>query len=171
MPTGRHIGHNRAMPLTDREIAELFRLHGHMVFRRALRLTGNRADAEEAVQEVFALAIRARIDALPDNPIAWLYTITTRYCLNRLRDSKRRRELLDMRIEEGWGLPAGRASASDLVQLRGVMARADRTQMEAATYVFVDGMTHREAAEVMGVSKSTVTNLIERLRKAVASWT
>lgn len=171
MPPGRHIGHTRAMPLTDREIAELFRLHGHMVFRRALRMMGNRADAEEAVQEVFALAIRARIDQLPDNPIAWLYTITTRHCLNTLRDRKRRRELLDMRIEEGWGLPTGPASAGDVAQLRALMARADGTQMEAATYVFLDGMTHREAAEVMGVSKSTVTNLIERLRKAVASWT
>ncbi len=159
------------MPLTDREIAELFRLYGHMVFRRAMRMMGNRADAEEATQEVFALAIRARIDTLPDNPVAWLYTITTRYCLNTIRNRKRRRELMDARIEEGWGLPTGVAGAGDVVQLRRLMARADKTQMEAATYVFLDGMTHREAAEVMGVSKSTVTNLIERLRKAVASWT
>lgn len=159
------------MPLTDREITELFRLHGHMVYRRAKGMLGSRADAEEATQEVFAQAMGARIDAMPDNPVAWLYTITTRYCLNVLRNRKRRRVLLDQRIDEGWGLPTSVASPEDVTRLRAVLTRADARQAEAATHVFLDGMTHRETARVMGVSKSTVSNLIDALRRAVRSWT
>jgi RNA polymerase sigma-70 factor, ECF subfamily len=158
------------MPLLERQIAELFRLYGHMVFRRALRILGGRADADEATQEVFVLVIRAHIDAVPDNPVAWLYTVTTRHCLNALRNRKRRRVLMDERTQAGWGLPPQIASAADVAQLRAILSRADKQQARAATYVFLDGMTHREAGEVMGISKSSVTNLITRLQKAVQTW-
>jgi RNA polymerase sigma-70 factor (ECF subfamily) len=62
------------------------------MFALAYRITGNRADAEEIVQDAF---VRLH-DAAPDNAIrslkSYLATITARLSLNRLRDQRARRE-------------------------------------------------------------------------------
>jgi RNA polymerase sigma-70 factor (ECF subfamily) len=48
------------------------------------------------------------------------------------------------------------------VHLRRLLAEADEQQARAAIYVYLDGMSHEEAAAVLGVSKRTVGNLIDR---------
>ncbi|MBO0717748.1 MAG: RNA polymerase sigma factor SigJ [Rhizobiales bacterium] len=62
------------------------------MFALAYRITGNRADAEEIVQDAF---IRLH-DAAPNDAIrslkSYLATITARLSLNRLRDQRARRE-------------------------------------------------------------------------------
>jgi RNA polymerase sigma-70 factor (ECF subfamily) len=62
------------------------------MFALAYRITGNRADAEEIVQDAF---VRLH-DAEPRDAVrslkAYLATITARLSLNRLRDQKARRE-------------------------------------------------------------------------------
>ena len=72
----------------DRAFAEL----RPALFALAYRITGNRADAEEIVQDAF---VRLH-DAAPADPIrslkAYLATITARLSLNRLRDQRARRE-------------------------------------------------------------------------------
>jgi RNA polymerase sigma-70 factor (ECF subfamily) len=62
------------------------------MFALAYRITGNRADAEEIVQDAF---VRLH-DVQPNDPIrslkSYLATITARLSLNRLRDQRARRE-------------------------------------------------------------------------------
>lgn len=144
------------------EVAELFDRHGPLVYRRALQILGSAADAEEATQEVFIRAARA----LPQfDPRAqrstWLYRITTNYCLNRLRDERRQRALLAERADEV--APASVLYDQEkMVLMRRLLADADPREAKAALAVFVDGMSHAEAAEVLGVSRRTVGNLCER---------
>ena len=133
-----------------------------MVFRRALRLLGRREDAEEATQEVFVRAMRGMQSFDGRSSMStWLYQITTNYCLNLLRDRGRRRELFAQNVaaEENDVVSA---SAAELLLLRRLLAEADEQQAKAAVYVYLDGMSHEEAAELLGVSKRTVGNLIER---------
>lgn len=145
-------------------VGELFRKHGAMVYRRALRILGRREDAEEAMHEVFIRVIRGgdRFEGR-SGLTTWLYEITTNYCLNQLRDRRRRRELL----EENVAPPdeAAGADAADLLLLRRLLAEGDEQQARAVTYVFLDGMSQDEAARVMGVSQRTVSNLIDRFVK------
>ncbi len=72
----------------DRAFAEL----RPAMFGLAYRITGNRADAEEIVQDAF---VRLH-DAAPTDAVrslkAYLATITARLSLNRLRDQRARRE-------------------------------------------------------------------------------
>jgi RNA polymerase sigma-70 factor (ECF subfamily) len=143
------------------DVGALFSRHGPMVFRRALRLMGRKEDAEEVTQEVFVRVMRsvAQFDGR-SSMSTWLYQITTNYCLNLLRDRSRRRELFEQNVltEEG----AEQASVADLLLLRRLLSEADAQQASAAVYVYLDGMSHEEAAELLGVSKRTVGNLIER---------
>ena len=79
----------------------LFDRYGAMVYRRALRVLGNAADAEEATQEVFIRAFKALADFDPRaEHSTWLFRITTNYCLNQIRNRARRAELLDARRAE-----------------------------------------------------------------------
>src|SRR3954470_9020446 len=73
----------------------LVRAYADDVWTTALRLTGNRSDAEDLVQEVFASAWSAlsswpaeRVDALRPRP--WLVTITLNAWRNGLRTASRR---------------------------------------------------------------------------------
>ena len=145
-----------------KDVGALFRLHGPMVFRRALRLLGRREDAEEATQEVFVRAMRGLHSFDGRSSMStWLYQITTNYCLNQIRDRGRRRDLFAQNVAAD-GDEATSAQAAELVLLRRLLVEADEQQAKAAVYVYLDGMSHEEAAEVLGVSKRTVGNLIER---------
>jgi RNA polymerase sigma-70 factor (ECF subfamily) len=146
------------------QIAQLFQQHGPAVFRRALRLLGNRADAEEATQEIFIRALRGEEAFQQRSQLTtWLYQITTNYCLNLLRDRGRRSELSAQHLEAPGGEVAP-ARSDDVALVRRLLATADPQQAQAVVYVFLDGMSHEEAAGVLGVSKRTVGNLIDRFR-------
>jgi len=151
----------------SQQIASLFQQHGPRVYRRALRLLGNPADAEEATQEIF-IRVLSSIGGFQQRSqlTTWLYQVTTNYCLNLIRDRSRRTELHEAHVAPMAGdAELGSARSDDLVLLRKLLAGADEQQAQAVIYVFLDGMSHQEAAEVLGVSKRTVGNLIERFQK------
>lgn len=142
------------------DVGALFRLHGPMVYRRALRLLGRKEDAEEATQEVFIRVMRGMHEFEGRSSVTtWLYQVTTNYCLNQLRDHARRRQLFAENVVADEG---SSAAASDLLHLRRLLCEADEQQAQAAIYVYLDGMSHEEAAELLGVSKRSVGNFIER---------
>ena len=150
-----------APTLGTKDVARLFREYGPAIYRRALRLLGNAADAEEALQDVFlkVLGGPGRFEE-KGRTLNWLYQITTNHCLNRIRGGRRRRAMQD-----AWRAEPERQGATapvDLTTLRMLLAEADGRQAEAAMYVHLDQMSYSEAAELLGVSKRTVGNLIER---------
>lgn len=148
------------MPLDD--LDTLFRRHGPMVYRRALQILGDHASAEEATQEVFIRAMKASDRFVADaRPSTWLYRITTNYCLNRIRDAQRRRELLDAQRDEVTPASIAR-DPQRLAILRDLLQEAEPQQAQAAVAVYIDGMSHAEAATALGVSRRTVGNLCDR---------
>ena len=69
--------------------AELFASHRSRLLGIAHRMLGSRADAEDLVQDVYIRWHQFRGDIA--SPIAFLVTITSRLCLDRLRELKRQR--------------------------------------------------------------------------------
>src|SRR4029077_20631944 len=72
----------------DRPFAEL----RPAMLALAYRITGNRADAEEIVQDAFVRLHNAEPKEAVRSFKAYLTTITARLSLNRLRDQRARRE-------------------------------------------------------------------------------
>lgn len=144
-----------------------------VMWRVAMSLTRNRADAEDLVQESLLRAYRA-IDSFDGRyPRAWLLTILRNTERNRHR--RRRPELLsDPAIAE----ERGPATEPDEIERRA----EDREFDEAVTaalqqlpenfrrvveLVDVDGLTYQEAADVLDVPLGTVMSRLHRARRRI----
>jgi RNA polymerase sigma-70 factor (ECF subfamily) len=144
---------------------ELFDRHGPMVLRRARAILGHDADAQDACQDVFVRIFSGELGVDRKSSVtAWLWRVTTNLCLNRLRDARRRRELVDLHLRPVV------VSTSDTpdplhVALRAAVLEAPEDEAMAAVLVHIDGMSHAEAAEVLGVSRRTIGNLLSRFER------
>ena len=126
-------------------------------------MLGSEAEALDTVHELFTgfLEKQPKSYELP-----YLYAAVTRRCLNRLRDGKNRRRLLDENSNgtpTGLGVPLeGRAVGRDL--LFRLLERLHPKEAEVLTLCFMDGLAQDEAAEALRVSRRTVVNRLARVR-------
>jgi len=144
-------------------IEGLYRRYGPSVLRRARAILKDEQRAQDVMQEVFIRALQSA-DALDaaDSTMAWLYRVTRNLCLNRIRDEKRRRDLLD---EHGDSLrPSERANPDARVALNELLTRIDVELRDVAVCFYLDQMTQSEIAEHLGVSRRTVGYRLQSLR-------
>src|SRR5579862_5290069 len=150
----------------------------------ALRMTGNREDAEEIVQDAFVRAYRA-LGKMSDEQRAdlrlqpWLYTITLNVTRNRLRTKRPSNVALDaladpdaLLRESNEGPPQPEA----IVEQNTEIALVERALLQlpmhlraAATLRFIEGRSHPEIAEILhqpiGTVKSHVHRAVRILRR------
>ncbi|MEZ4320280.1 MAG: sigma-70 family RNA polymerase sigma factor [Myxococcota bacterium] len=150
-----------AAPTLDLNV--LYREHGRLVLRRIRRFY--RADqAPDILQEVFARAVEKADTYRGDaSPIAWLYGLTTHHCLARLRDEKRRRELLDEVGEVPWTSPVSPSTTESKVFLAELWRTVDPELAQIGVYYYLDGMSQADIGELLGVTGRTVSNRLQQL--------
>jgi RNA polymerase sigma-70 factor (ECF subfamily) len=139
------------------------------LYRAAVVLTGNTADAEDAVQETLMKAFRAygtfRGEA---SPTTWMYRILVREA-GRIRRKATPRPLAE--IEEhtdGGPNPDREVGRRDeyreaLRLLRGLPER----QKEIMTLFYLEDLNYTETADALGVSVGTVKSALSRARAAL----
>lgn len=153
------------MNVTHRaQIAHIYKVHGPMIMRRILRFYRG-DEAQEVLHEIFIkLMDRESIDDFRQESslITWLYSITTNHCLNRLRNNERRQELLSQ-CGEGFLQHAAFADAQVSLLCKQLWRHLDQDLLDLLVYYHIDGMTHQEIAHLMGVSRKTVGNRLDRL--------
>ncbi|MCO4743243.1 MAG: sigma-70 family RNA polymerase sigma factor [Proteobacteria bacterium] len=152
------------------DVAELYRVHGGVAFRRILQFYP-RNMAEEVLQEVFVRVLKSQNSFRGDShPATWLYQVTTRHCLNRRRNERRREELLAHFGDPSWMNPVSPANQETVTFLEQIWRELDPETLEIAVYFYRDGLSHAAIAEQLGVSRRTVgnrlTRLIEQAREA-----
>jgi RNA polymerase sigma-70 factor (ECF subfamily) len=143
-------------------VIRLYREYGAVVYRRCVRLLGDRESARDATQEVFVRLLRHESllgdgeDVLP-----WIYRVTTHHCLNLRRDGLR-----GARAAAGAGALSVAADAAvsypDRQLAQQVLARFDATTQAVAVGVLVDGMEREEVAGALGISRRTVHRKLAR---------
>jgi RNA polymerase sigma-70 factor (ECF subfamily) len=149
---------------------ELVIAYQHRVFGVALRMLGNRAEAEEIAQETFLRAHRALPDFRGEARLqTWLYAIASRLCLNRLASPDRR--LVRGDDEALAAAPSDEPSAA---------ARLERAERDAAVREAIaalpeerrivvvlrdlEGLSYEEIGEVLGLEPGTVRSRLHRAR-------
>lgn len=149
------------------DIGELYARHGGLVYRRVRRFY-SAEEAEEVVQEVFLRLLSTKASFRGESSVTtWLYQVTTRHCLNRLRNAKRRRQLIDEHGTPAWGMPVAAARQEARVFLEQLWSQLDEELVVIGVYYFVDGLSHGAIAELMGVSRRTIGNRLLAIRDAV----
>lgn len=153
-----------------------------MVFATAVRLLGNRADAEDIAQGVFLRAFQ-RFDALRDQPAAagWLQTATRNACLNHLSRYRRRWTFFSEMDGPASGPdvafdPADGAQTSPLFQIeraddlarleRALAALPDAQRVPLVLFHF-EGLSYQAIAAALEVSLGKVKTDIFRGREAL----
>ncbi|HEV2375577.1 MAG TPA: sigma-70 family RNA polymerase sigma factor [Streptosporangiaceae bacterium] len=126
------------------------------------RTTAGHDDVPDIVAEVFVVAWRRR-HVIPEPPAGrlWLYGVARRVLRNYERRVSRRQRL-EARLRE----EASAAPADDLAYLsmREAVARLRPRYRETLRLVAWDGLSHTEAAAVLGCSVNAVAVTIHRAK-------
>jgi RNA polymerase sigma-70 factor, ECF subfamily len=169
----------RTLPGDIRAFQLLVTTYKAQVLRTALRMLGNRQDAEDLAQEVF-LAVFRRIRDLDDPATltAWIYRITVNMCLNARARQKRRPDTiplapsdLDDQIE---GFVDTTVATPEEAVLRRELQRciaavlAQLNSVERAIIVLRDfeDRSYQEIADSLSVGLSAAKMRIHRARAA-----
>jgi RNA polymerase sigma-70 factor (ECF subfamily) len=142
--------------------AELYERHYEAVFRAALRVTGNQADAEDVLQTVF-VRVLARGGNVEDVPVPAAYF--RRAAVNAAVDVLRRREL---RGESVYDTEASHAAVQPpgllKERLRRALAILHRDDASLFLLRHVEGLSIEELAEMFEIERNNVTVKLHRIR-------
>jgi RNA polymerase sigma-70 factor, ECF subfamily len=153
-----------ARPATTHPTTEdLIAAHYNDVLRLAYSLSGNRQTAEDIAQEVFIAVIngldRFRGDARAST---WIYRITVRIAGRTL--AKHRWRSADPAEVDALTAPDSAEDAAALAQLSRAIQRLPLTSRMVISLVMVQGLSHIEAAEVVGVPVGTIGSRLHNAR-------
>jgi RNA polymerase sigma-70 factor (TIGR02957 family) len=146
------------------------------MFGLAYRMLGSAADAEDVVQDVF-LRWHGTEPGSVKEPSAWLVKVTTNLCLNRLGSAPSRRErylgpwLPEPVLTSDSALgPMETVEQRDTVSLAFLVLAERLSPAERAVFVLREafGYSHREVAELVGLSEANCRQLHSRARKRLS---
>ena len=148
--------------------SELVARHTPRFYRLAYRMTSNREEAEDIVQESF-LAVWTKPASWNEDKkskfTTWFYRIVANACI----DKKRKHAPLP--LEDGYDPPAPGGTAEEIVEMKRTKEDIDAhisalpgSQRLALALCFYEGVTNREAAEIMGISVKALESLLMRAK-------
>lgn len=160
-------------------IGELYDRYVSTALGTALRVVGDRQEAEDVVHDAFVAVWRKidRFDAERGSLRAWLMTVVRNRAIDRIRarrpsidlDDADERSLLRTGPNPTWELALHRTSASDIRAALGALPDEQRRAVELA---YFEGYTYREVAELTGVPPGTAHGRLRlalgKLRDALA---
>lgn len=159
----------------------IFRRYVNRVYRQALALVGNDADAEEIVQEVFMTIYQKAKSFRGDSAFStWLYRLTMNVSLTRLRRRKSGKALnLDdflpryrkdghhqVRPVFNWANEVELRLEKDELRrlLQDAMKQLSPAKRAVIVLSDVEGVSNREISEMLGLSIPTVKARLHRAR-------
>jgi RNA polymerase sigma-70 factor (ECF subfamily) len=134
----------------------LYSAYSGEVLKYALRQDIDLADAEDVVVETFVVCWR-RLDEVPAAALPWLLGVARRVVANQRRGAKRRHALYRRMVRAILVPPSRTTDSADRLDLESALAALNDRDREIISLVVWHGLTHEEAAEVIGCSRSTLT--------------
>ena len=147
----------------------VYRLTAAKLFGVALRILGERSEAEDVLQEVYVAVWRKAADFDPTraSPMTWLIAITRNRAIDRLRANRHNRHMEPIEAAEtvADATPAADsalASAQVHARLHGCLDGLATHERAALHGAFFDGNTYEELAARMSVPLGTMKSWIRR---------
>jgi RNA polymerase sigma-70 factor (ECF subfamily) len=166
MGTASHeLGAQPGIMISPTDFAELYDRHYAIVYRAALRITGNPADAEDVLQTVFLRVLNqgARANA-SELPQAYFRRASANAAVDLLR---RRASHAESELHDA---PARGSTEDDAVlkqQLRQAIACLPEGDAVLFLLRYVEGLSNGELAELFQLEKNNVAVRLHRIRQTL----
>ncbi len=160
----------------SKALADLYDLHGRLVYSLAFNTVGVRADAEEVAQEVFLKVWNhaASFDPVLGSPLGWIVTITRRLAIDRTRSKSYKSSNRSSEFDEAVIATQDRKQVSDPTEnmvarlqegiVKKNLSQLGEKQLEVIRLSYYESMSHSEVSEQLGIPLGTVKS---RLREAI----
>jgi RNA polymerase sigma factor (sigma-70 family) len=155
----------------DRAFEALYCRYHRRIAAYVLKTVKDHGRAEDVTQEVFLSALRRMRST--ERPIAfepWIYAIARNACIDEFRRAQRREAPVD--VGENGALvdrmptpDAALVTKLELDDLRGAFGGLSDHHHEALVLRELDGFSHREIGERMGLSRAAVESTLSRARR------
>ncbi len=144
---------------------ELYQRYSETVYRTALRLIGNPADAEDVLQTVFLRVLnqKNRIDPAA-SPEAYFRRAATNGAVDLLRRRVTRNQA---QLDDSLPHAAHESPVLLKERLRRAIATLDQHDAEMFLLRYVEGLGNGELAQLYGMEKASVAVRLHRIRQAL----
>lgn len=157
------------------QIAERFETIRPLLIRHAYRMLGEYGEAEDVVQDAYLRWNEAAANTAVEDDRAFLRTIVTRLCLDRLRSARARREvyvgpwLPEPVVSDVKENPEASTVLADDISFGLLLALERLAPLERAAFLLHDalGVPFDEVAQTLGRTEAAVRKLASRGREHV----
>ncbi|MEO0914438.1 MAG: RNA polymerase sigma factor, partial [Pseudomonadota bacterium] len=154
-----------------RAFATLVSRHYDRIYRLSYRMLGNEAEAEDLAQDICA-GLAAKLKGFRNEArfTTWLHRLVVNAAKDRFR-----RQATYTKATTGWGdwEIARRAELCEATEaqswLMEALQRLNPDLRATVALVLGEDMSHREAAETLGLSEGTVSWRMSEVRRALAA--
>jgi RNA polymerase sigma-70 factor (ECF subfamily) len=159
----------------ERAFHTLVDRHAQRLYRLAVGLVGNAADAEDVLQEALVGAYKGLHGFEGRASVAtWLTRILVTQAAKWRRDRKRRgreqaqsSEILDTKADRRG--PGGAAGVDARIDLQTALRRLSEEHREILVLREFEQMAYEDIAEVLGIPRGTVESRLHRARRELAA--
>ena len=145
----------------------LYRTHAKRIYSLAWRFTGNAADAEELLQDIFLQAYR-KLDSFRQEAAlsTWLHRLAVNRCLDHLRSRAARQDARTGSLADAARPQPRTRTSSPITRLDLERAIAQLPDGCRAAFVLhdVEGYEHQEVAALLGIAAGTSKSQVHKAR-------
>ncbi len=151
--------------ISSADFAELYECHYASVYRTALRVTGNPADAEDVLQTVFLRILnQADPPEAAQRPEAYFRRAAANAAIDLLR---RRVSHAEIQLDDTHQPEAKESTTILKEQLRRALATLEPDDAILFLLRYVEGLSNGELAEMFGQEKGSIAVRLHRIRQAL----
>ena len=153
----------------------IYKVHAGRLYSVACRVLGNPTDAEDLLQEIFLAAHRKLDTFRGDSALGtWLYRLAMNLCLDHLRSRATRSGQLTDALDDEYGLDdSGSRHLAERTVAKMDLERAMAQLPEGCRTAFVlhdvEGLEHREIADILGIAEGTSKSQVHKARMRLRS--
>ncbi|MDT4906243.1 MAG: polymerase sigma-70 factor, subfamily [Pseudonocardiales bacterium] len=166
------LGHSAEQRRDSELLRSLHDEHAHSLLSYVVRLTRDRAGAQDVVQETLLRAWRNRavLERTGGSERGWLFTVAKRIVIDRWRSASRRREELTDRVPEAVAEDTAQQTV-DRQLVRAALQTLSIEHRQTLFETYFRGASVAQAAETLGVPPGTVKSrthyALRALRQAI----
>lgn len=152
--------------------AQLVERHSKLFFSAAFRMTNNTEEAEDIVQDAYVKLWQKPERFDPSKGVkftTWFYRVVTNLAIDQTRKRKPqvKSEVLDYMADDTPLADEQLSESDEQAVLEDAIQRLPERQRAALNLCFYEGLSNKEAAEVLEIGVKALESLLMRAKKAL----